>query len=472
MKLSVPREVREGERRVAATPDTVRDLINKLGFEVIVEAGAGAAAQLPDAAYEDAGATVISDREAVWSADVVLKVNPPTERPDGSNELDSLRPKTALISVIQPAQNPELLAELAKRGVDTIALDAVPRISRAQKMDVLSSMANIAGYRAVLEAAHHFGRFFGGQITAAGKTPPAKVLVIGAGVAGLAAIAAARGLGAEVRAFDVREAAGEQAESLGAKFLRVEIEESGEGGGGYAKVMSEEFIAAEMELFRQQCDEIDIIITTALIPGRPAPKLILEDMLHRLKPGSVIVDLAAQTGGNCEVTKPGEVIEYEGVTVIGYDDLTSRLPTHASQFFGTNLFHILDELGGSENWHIDMEDEAIRGATVTLDGEVTWPPPKIEPTPIAKKPEGERTPKTTSPNPALRPKTELGDTVEAPYLHRGTWTAIGAIASAGAIAAVGAFAPRTSSATSPSSSSPASSAGRSSGTSAPRYIPR
>jgi len=372
MKVGIPRESLSGERRVAATPGTVERL-RKLGFDVVVEAGAGTGASLIDSAYSEAGAAVGTAEEA-WGADVVLKVNAPT-----LDEVDNLRAEQALLSFIWPAQNAELIKKLAGRGVTTLSMDCVPRITRAQKCDALSSLANIAGYRAVVEAASHFGSFFTGQVTAAGKVKPARVLVIGAGVAGLAAIGAARGLGAIVRAFDTREAVKEQVESMGGEFLVLEFEESGEGGGGYAKVMSKEFIDAEMALFREQAPEIDIVITTALIPGRPAPKLWMTDMVEAMKPGSVVVDMAAAQGGNCEVTVPGEVATHAGVTIIGYTDLTSRLATTASQLYGTNLCHLLDDLGGGEGWNVNMDDEVIRGALVTHEGQVTWPPPKPEP---------------------------------------------------------------------------------------------
>ncbi|MEY3211326.1 MAG: hypothetical protein RIT28_1807, partial [Pseudomonadota bacterium] len=328
MKVGIPREVHVGERRVAATPDSTRRLI-KLGFEVLIESQAGLEARFTDAAYAEAGATIVPDARALWStADLVLKVRPPTDHPTlYVHESELLRDGGRLICLVFPAQNAALLDRLAARRATVLALDAVPRISRAQKMDVLSSMANIAGYRAIIEAANHYGGFFTGQITAAGKVPPAKVLVIGAGVAGLAAIGAARSLGAIVRAFDVRPAVREQVQSMGAEFLEVTLQESGEGEGGYAKTMSPEFIAAEMALFKAQCAEVDIVVTTALIPGKPAPKLITADMLDVMREGSVIVDLAAEQGGNCELTVPGQVVQAHGVTVIGYTDLTSRLPT-------------------------------------------------------------------------------------------------------------------------------------------------
>lgn len=377
MKVGIPKEVFAGECRVAATPDTVRRL-QKLGFEVLVEAGAGQAANFPDESYQQVDCTIVPDATKIWAdSDVVLKVRPPQLNPGiGKSETELLQAGKTLISFIYPAQNPELLEDLAARKATVLAMDAIPRITRAQKMDALSSMANIAGYRAVIEAASHFDRFFPGQITAAGKVPPAKVLIIGAGVAGLAAIGAAKNLGAIVRAFDTRPVVKEQVESMGAEFLELEFAEDGTGQGGYAKVMSEEFIRAEMALFAEQAKDVDIIITTALIPGVKAPILITREMVDSMKEGSVVVDLAAEQGGNCEVTKPGEAYRYQGVTIIGYTDLPSRMAQQASQLYGTNLFHLLDELGGSQNYSIDFENEVIRGATVVRDGEVTWPPPK------------------------------------------------------------------------------------------------
>ena len=373
MLIGVPRELLEGECRVAVTPDIVEKLA-KLGFSVQIQAGAGEGAQLADHAFETAGATLTS-REAIWGeSDLVLKIHPPTD-----DEVAALREGGFLVSFIWPAQNGPLLEKLAARKATAIALDKIPRTSVAQKMDVLSSMANIAGYRAVIEAANRLPRFFGGQITAAGKTPPATVLVIGAGVAGLAAIGAARSLGAVVRAFDTREAVKDEVKSLGGKFLVLDFEESGEGGGGYAKVMSKEFIEAEMALFREQAAEVDVVITTALIPGRPAPKLWMADMVETMKDGSVVVDLAASQGGNCELTVPGEVVTRHGVHIVGFTDLTSRLPTHASQFLGSNLRHLLDHLGGAAGGcAIDMDDEHVRPAVVVHQGEVCWPPPEVE----------------------------------------------------------------------------------------------
>ena len=377
MKLGVPKEVHPGERRVAVTPDSISKL-KKMGFEVFIEAGAGIGARFSDDAYEGAGATIVNGTRALWSSsDVILKVRPPGHHPVlDLHEADLLPEKSSIISLIFPGQNKELIERLAKQQITTLALDCVPRISRAQKMDVLSSMANIAGYRAVIEASHHFGSFFGGQITAAGRTRPARVLVIGAGVAGLSAIAAARGLGAEVRAFDTRSACEEQVKSLGATFVPLDFDESGEGSGGYAKSMSDAFLEAEHTLFREQCKEVDIIITTALIPGKGAPTLLLKDMLESMKAGSVIVDLAAEQGGNCELTVADQTVEYEGVTIIGYTDLTSRLSTHASQFFGNNLIHLLSDLIKDGAWNLDLEDEVVRHSLITHDGEVVWPPPR------------------------------------------------------------------------------------------------
>jgi len=375
MKVGIPKETAQGERRVAATPDTAKRL-QKLGFAVVVQSGAGAAASFSDAAYRAAGCEVVEDAATVWQCDVVAKVRPPV-----AEEIAAMRSGATVISFIYPAQNRELLELCARHGVTTIAMDAVPRITRAQKLDALSSMANIAGYRAVIEAAHQFGRFFTGQITAAGKVPPAKVLVIGAGVAGLAAIGAARGLGAVVRAFDTRPVVKEQVESMGAEFLELEFAEDGTGEGGYAKVMSPEFIAAEMALFKAQAEEVDIIITTALIPGRPAPLLIKTEHVEGMRPGSVIIDMAAEQGGNCELCRPGEIVDHGGVKIVGYTDLPSRLPAQASQLYGTNVAHLLDDLGGAANYKIDLEDEVVRGATVVHAGECIWPPPKKDPPP-------------------------------------------------------------------------------------------
>ena len=381
MRIGVPREVRRGERRAAATPETVSAII-ELGFEVAVEAGLGLGAHIPDAAYAAAGATVLESSATLWAeSDIIVKVNAPQELEGGGHEAELLREGGTLISLLFPAQNEALVERLAARKATVLALDCVPRISRAQKMDVLSSMANIAGYRAIIEAAHLYGSFFGGQITAAGKTPPAKVLVIGAGVAGLAAIAAARSLGAVVYAFDTRAACKEQVQSLGGTFLEVEFEESGEGAGGYAKVMSQAFIDAEMALFMEHATTTDIVVTTALIPGKKAPLLWTAEHVAAMRPGSVLVDLAAERGGNIAGSVADEIVERDGVRIIGYTDLTSRLPTHASRFFGTNVRHLLDDLGGGAAFRVDLEDEVIRGATVIHEGEVIWPPPAPAPAP-------------------------------------------------------------------------------------------
>jgi NAD(P) transhydrogenase subunit alpha len=378
MKIGAPREVHPQECRVAITPDTAEQL-EKLGFAVAIEAGAGEKAHFSDDAYREAGVEVLEDAKTLWAqSDIVLKVNGPETHPNECmDETQLLREGGTLISFIWPAQNPELMQNLAARKATVLAMDSVPRISRAQKSDALSSMANVAGYRAVVEAANHFGRFFTGQVTAAGKVPPAKVLIIGAGVAGLAAIAAAGSMGAVVRAFDTRPEVKEQVESMGAEFLMLEFKEEGGGEGGYAKVMSEEFIKAEMELFGRQAMEVDIIITTALIPGKPAPKLITAAMVESMQDGSVIVDLAAQQGGNCALCVPGEVAVRHGVTIIGLTDLPSRLPTQSSQLYGTNLRHLLADLTPNKDGqiHVNMEDEVIRGVTVIKDGEITWPPP-------------------------------------------------------------------------------------------------
>ena len=362
------------ERRVAASPASVQKLL-KLGYEVVVETGAGELANFPDDAYESAGAKIVGG-SSVWSeSDIVLKVRPPVE-----SEFSQMQSGSTLISFVWPAQNESLVNDLKAAGVNSLAMDCVPRISRAQKLDALSSMANIAGYRAVIEAANEFGSFFTGQITAAGKVPPAKVLVIGAGVAGLAAIGAANGLGAIVRAFDTRPAVKDQVKSMGAEFLELEFEEDGEGAGGYAKTMSKEFIEAEMALFAEQAKEVDIIVTTALIPGKPAPKLITAEMVKSMKPGSVIVDLAAEQGGNCEWTVPHQKVVKEGVTILGFTDFPSRLPTQSSTLYANNLVNLLTDMTPEKDGKLefDLEDEVVRGSIVTHQGEVLWPPPKKE----------------------------------------------------------------------------------------------
>ncbi|QLJ51816.1 Re/Si-specific NAD(P)(+) transhydrogenase subunit alpha [Cronobacter sakazakii] len=374
MRIGVPKERVALETRVAATPKTVEQLL-KLGFSVAVERDAGKLASFDDEAFIAAGASVV-DTAGVWESDVILKVNAPQD-----DEIERLRPGTTLISFIWPAQNPQLLEKLAAKNVTVMAMDSVPRISRAQSLDALSSMANIAGYRAIVEAAHEFGRFFTGQITAAGKVPPAKVMVIGAGVADLAAIGAANSLGAIVRAFDTRPEVKEQVQSMGAEFLELDFKEEAGSGDGYAKVMSDAFIKAEMALFAAQAKEVDIIVTTALIPGKPAPKLITREMVDSMQPGSVIVDLAAQNGGNCEYTVPNEIfVTPNGVKVIGYTDLPGRLPTQSSQLYGTNLVNLLKLLCKEKDGAVtvDFDDVVVRGVTVIREGEVTWPAPPIQ----------------------------------------------------------------------------------------------
>ena len=373
MKVGIPAEISPNELRVAATPKTVKRL-QKQGFEVIIQHNAGQKANFSDKEFEDAGAKIVNTAAEIYGqADIVLKVKEPSPE-----EVDLMKEGLVLLSYLWPAQNQPLLQKLADKKVNAVAMDAIPRISRAQKMDVLSSMANIAGYRAVIEGSYHFGRFLNGQITAAGKVEPAKVLVIGAGVAGLAAIGAANSLGAIVRAFDTRKEVAEQIESMGAQFLTVEIEEDGATSSGYSKEMSKEFIDAEMALFKAQAAEVDIIITTAQIPGRPAPKLILEDHIAVMKPGSVIVDLAASTGGNCVLTKNGEVFTTSnGVTILGK---LNQLPNQASQLYGNNLCHLLDDMGKAEKFKIDMEDAVVSRAMVTHNGKINWPP---QPLPVS-----------------------------------------------------------------------------------------
>lgn len=372
-RIGIPREVFPGEKRVATVPEVVGKLI-KLGFSVAVEAGAGDAANMSDDAYRDAGATVVPDAAQLWAtSDIVFKVRGPTV-----DEVALMREGGTLISFIWPAQNPELMQQLAAKQATVLAIDALPRmLSRAQKMDALTSMASVTGYRAVVEAANAFGRFFNGQITAAGKVPPAKVFIAGAGVAGLAAIGTAAGLGAIVRANDTRAEVADQVTSLGGEFVKVDYEEEGGGGGGYAKVMSEGFQNAQREMYAKQAKEVDIIITTALIPGKPAPKLITAEMVRSMKPGSVIVDMAAEQGGNCELTEPGQAVVKHGVTIVGYTDLASRLSKQSSTLYATNLFRLSEELCKTKDGVIDvnMEDDAIRGLTVVKQGTITWPAP-------------------------------------------------------------------------------------------------
>ena len=404
MKIGVVKEAWPGECRVAASPKNVQRLI-KQGFEVQVESGAGIAASFTDQAYQDAGASICDTRAAWGQSDVVIKVREPMERTDLElHEADLLSEGGTLISFIWPGQNKDLVDRLSARKATVLAMDCIPRISRAQKMDALSSMANIAGYRAVLEAANEFGSFFTGQMTAAGKVPPAKVLVVGAGVAGLASIGAARGLGAIVRAFDTRPAVEEQVQSMGADFLTVEIEEDGTGSGGYAKEMSQAFIDAEHALFEEQAKETDIIVTTALIPGKPAPLLITEQAVKNMKQGSVIVDLAAERGGNTAGAVADEVVESHGVKIIGYTDLPSRMANVSSDLYGNNICHLLDDMGKAEEYRIDEEDEVVRGALVLRDGEMKWPAPVKKLAEELKKPEPAKV--EAAPVAATEPKEE------------------------------------------------------------------
>ncbi len=374
--IGVPKETASGEKRVATVPDVVEKLI-KLGFSVAVESGAGDAANFSDDTYRAAGAQVMPTAAEVWGlSDIVFKVRPPSPE-----EVGLMRDGGTLIGFVWPAQNPDLMQLLAAKKATVLAIDALPRqLSRAQKMDALTSMAGVSGYRAVVEAANAFGRFFNGQITAAGKIPPAKVFIAGAGVAGLAAIGTAANLGAIVRANDTRAEVADQVVSLGGEFVKVEYEEEGSGGGGYAKVMSEGFQQAQREMYAKQAREVDIIITTALIPGKPAPKLITAEMVKTMKPGSVIVDMAAEQGGNCELTEPGQAVVRHGVTIVGYTDLASRLAKQSSTLYATNLFRMTEELCKTKDGivNVNMEDDAIRGLTVIKDGAITWPAPPIK----------------------------------------------------------------------------------------------
>ena len=393
-RIGVPRETFHGEKRVATVPDAVEKLV-KLGFKVAVESGAGDAAHCSDDTYRAAGAEVLPSAAALWAAsDIVLKVRPPS-----SDEVALMREGGTLIGFIWPAQNPELMQQLTDKKATVLAIDCLPRtLSRAQKMDALTSTAGVSGYRAVIEAANAFGRYFNGQITAAGKVPPAKVFIAGAGVAGLAAIGTAASLGAVVRANDTRAEVADQVKSLGGEFVKVEYEEDGAGGGGYAKVMSEGFQAAQRQMYATQAKDADIIITTALIPGKPAPKLITADMVQSMKPGSVIVDMAAEQGGNCELTEPGKAVVKHGVTIVGYTDLASRMARQSSTLYGTNLFRLTEELCKTKDGviNVNMEDDAIRGLTVIKNGEITWPAPPLV---VAPKP---------APKPAAAPAAKKG----------------------------------------------------------------
>jgi len=423
--IGVPKEIAAGEKRVATVPEVVEKLI-KLGFKVAVESGAGDGANFSDDTYRAAGAEIVDNAATLWAgSDIVFKVRGPN-----TDEVKLLREGGTLISFIWPAQNPELMQQLAARKATVLAIDALPRVlSRAQKMDALTSQAGVAGYRAVIEAANAFGRFFNGQITAAGKVPPAKVFIAGAGVAGLAAIGTAAGLGAIVRANDTRAEVADQVVSLGGEFVKVDYEEEGSGGGGYAKVMSEGFQQAQREMYAKQAREVDIIITTALIPGKPAPKLITAEMVKSMKPGSVIVDMAAEQGGNCELTEPGQAVVKHGVTIIGYTDLVSRLAKQSSTLYSTNLFRLAEELCKTKDGviNVNMEDDAIRGLTVIKDGAVTWPAPPIKMAAPAAKPA------------AMPPKAPKHGETSAPA--SGTSTAITFLVAAVLFWFIGAFAP-------------------------------
>jgi NAD(P) transhydrogenase subunit alpha len=375
MLIGIVRESRPGETRVAATPATVAQLL-KLGHDVVVESGAGEASSFTDEAYVEAGAAVGSGADVLAESDVVFGVNALS-----AEQLDQVREGATVVGLFAPMFNPELVEDLGRRAITVLSMDAVPRISRAQSLDVLSSMANIAGYRAVIEAAHVFGRFFTGQVTAAGKVPPAKVLVVGAGVAGLAAIGAAGSLGAIVRATDPRPEVADQVKSLGGEYLSIDSPEVEVSATGYAKEMGEDYKAREAQLYAEQCADVDIIITTALIPGRPAPRIITAEMVASMKPGSVIVDMAAANGGNVEGTVPGEVVVTDnGVTIIGYTDLAGRLPAQASQLYGTNLVNLMKLMtpGKDGKLVVDFDDVVIRSMTVVRDGELTWPPPPVQ----------------------------------------------------------------------------------------------
>ena len=376
MLIGVPLETLPGEKRVATVPEVVEKLV-KLGFSVAVQSGAGDAANFADDTYRAAGAQIVPTAADIWAkSDIVFKARVPT-----LDEVAMLREGGTLIGFIWPAQNPELMQQLAAKTATVLAIDCLPRqLSRAQKMDALTSMAGISGYRAVIEAANAFGRFFNGQITAAGKIPPAKVFIAGAGVAGLAAIGTAASLGATVRANDTRAEVADQVVSLGGEFVKVAFEEDGSGGGGYAKVMSEGFQAAQRAMYAQQAKEVDIIITTALIPGKPAPKLITAEMVRSMKPGSVIVDMAAEQGGNCELTEPGQAVVKHGVTIVGYTDLVSRLAKQSSSLYSNNLLRLTEELCKTKDGviNVNMDDDAIRGLTVIKEGAVTWPAPPLK----------------------------------------------------------------------------------------------
>lgn len=439
MKIGIPKEVYANERRVACTPAETGSL-SDLGFTVLVQNEAGLAAGFSNQSYIDNGGKIIDNARDLWmEVDIICKVRAPQYHPvDNVSEVTWLDNGKTLICFIWPGQNPDLMDQLNASGATVLAMDAIPRISRAQKMDALSSMSNIAGYRAVIEAAGHFGRFFTGQITAAGKINPARVMVIGAGVAGLSAIGTAVNLGAVVLAFDTRREVKEQIESMNATFLELDFDEEGSGTGGYAKVMSDEFIKAEMALFAEQAKQVDIIITTALIPGKPAPKLITREMVDSMKPGSVVVDLAAEQGGNCEYTEPGDVVKTNGVSIVGYTDIPSRMAAQSSQLYATNIRHLITELtpSGDGVIHINMEDAVIQGATVMHQGLITWPPP-APPSPVA--PEAESATRLDA------AKSDTGGLIltesKSPPKHRTVITLVGMAAGIMVILGLGSVAP-------------------------------
>jgi NAD(P) transhydrogenase subunit alpha len=438
VRLGIPKESTEGERRVAATPESVKKLKDQ-GFAVFVEASAGGGAGIPDEAYLQAGAEIVSAAQIWGDSDVVIKVRSPS-----LDEVAVLRRGTLVVSILQPERFETISTELANRGASALALERVPRVTRAQKMDVLSSMGNLTGYRAVVEATQAFEGFFSPQVTAAGSLPPARVLVIGAGVAGLAALGAARSLGADVRAFDTRAAAREQVESLGGKFLQVTVTEDGDGGGGYAKEMSPAFIEAEMALFRAQAAEVDIIITTALIPGKTAPVLLPEDVVSHLRPGSVVVDLAAEQGGNCAWTVPGKIVQKNGVTVIGWTDFPSRMASTASRLFANNMVHLMAEMGGGNAFRIDLENDVIRPALVVHQGEVLPRPPPKAPSPtVVVAPSGPTSvrtslrPKSLAPLPSAKP---VQMSIRSPT-RRAWGSTLGGMFLVGALFFIGRFAP-------------------------------
>jgi H+-translocating NAD(P) transhydrogenase subunit alpha len=427
MKIGIPREILPGEKRVAATPATVVKL-RKLGFEVVVQADAGHAADYDDSAYLEAGATVAPDARSLWGqADVVLKLRPPEELPDGAgHEAELLREGAVLIGFVWPGQNPSLVERLGKRNVTVLAMDAVPRITRAQKMDALSAMANIVGYRAVIEATSHLGRFLGGQMTAAGRVQPARVLVVGAGVAGLAAVAAAKSLGAIVRAFDTRPAVREQVESLGGVFVPMEMKESGEGEGGYAKEMSEAFLAAEQALLGKEAESADVVITTALVPGKRAPVLITSGAVVSMHPGSVIVDLAAEQGGNCALTEQDRVTQKFGKKILGFTDLASRMARQSSDLYATTVFNLVADVfkttDGKLALHLDLEDEVHRAVVVLQDGKLLWPPPtRPKPRSAAPPPEAKASPAAVVAKPRSRVGFVLGAVAGAALLTAGVF---------------------------------------------------